>query len=100
MMLTLVHSLLVVWLQSALWQLEPWLPVMWRQAARLLALHKVRRDYVQARVALDTDTAAAELGDVVRLTTARLGYGAGRDFVVVGIEADGKRRRLTLDMWG
>lgn len=70
------------------------------EAARLLALHKVRRDFVQATVALGTTAAATELGEVVRLTTPRLGYGAGRDFIVVGIEADAKRRRLTLDLWG
>jgi hypothetical protein len=70
------------------------------EAARLLALHKVRRDFVQTRVALTQDNAAVDLGDVVALTTARLGYGSGRDFVVVGIDADGKRKRLTLDLWG
>lgn len=70
------------------------------EAARLLALHKVRRDYVQARVALTQAAAAVDLGDVVRLTTPRLGYGAGRDFIVVGVEHDGKRSRVTLDLWG
>lgn len=70
------------------------------EAARLLALHKVRRDFVEARVALTEANAAVDLGDVVRLATNRLGYGAGRDFVVVGIDADGKRKRLTLDLWG
>lgn len=70
------------------------------EAARLLALHKVRRDYVQARVALTEANAAVELGNVVTLTTDRLGYSAGRDFVVVGVDADGKRKRLTLDLWG
>jgi hypothetical protein len=70
------------------------------EAARLLALHKVRRDFVQARVALTQANAAVDLGSVVRLVTPRLGYGAGRDFVVVGIDADGKRGELTLDLWG
>jgi len=70
------------------------------EAARLLALHQVRRDFVQARVALTSANAAVDLGQVVRLVTPRLGYGAGRDFVVVGIDADGKRGRLTLDLWG
>lgn len=70
------------------------------EAARLLALHKVRRDFVEVRVALTEDSAAVDLGDVVRLTTPRLGYGSGRDFVVVGIDADGRRNRLTLQLWG
>lgn len=70
------------------------------EAARLLALHKVRRDFVEARVALTQANATVDLADVVRLTTARLGYSAGRDFIVVGIDADGKRNRLTLQLWG
>lgn len=70
------------------------------EAARLLTLHKVRRDYVQVRVALTQANAAVDLGSVVSLTTARLGYSAGRNFVVVAIDADGKRSRLTLDLWG
>jgi hypothetical protein len=73
---------------------------MTTEATRVLNLHKVRRDFVQARVALTQAAAAVDLGSVVRLVTPRLGYGAGRDFVVVGIEADGKRRQLTLDLWG
>jgi hypothetical protein len=34
------------------------------------------------------------------LVTPRLGYAAGRDFIVVGITVDGRRQRLTLDLWG
>lgn len=70
------------------------------EAARLLALHSVRRDLVRVRVALTQTAAAVDLGDDVTLTLDRLGYGAGRDFVVVGIEIDGRRNRLTLDLWG
>lgn len=70
------------------------------EAARLLALHKVRRDFVEARVALTATNAAIDLGAVVRLTTERLGYSSGRDFIVVGIDANASRKRLTLDLWG
>lgn len=70
------------------------------EAARLLALHKVRRDLVQARVAMNEDSVKVDLGQVVRLTTARLGYESGRDFVVVGIDADAKVDWLTLELWG
>jgi hypothetical protein len=70
------------------------------EASRLLALHGVRRDFVQAEVWLTEANAAVDLGRVVRLVTPRLGYGAGRDFIVVGITADGRRQRLTLDLWG
>jgi len=70
------------------------------EASRLLALHGVRRDFVQAEVWLTEANAAVDLGRVVRLVTPRLGYGAGRDFIVVGITVDGRRQRLTLDLWG
>ena len=70
------------------------------EATRLLALHGVRRDFVQAEVWLTEANAAVDLGRVVRLVTPRLGYGAGRGFVVVGITVDGRRQRLTLDLWG
>lgn len=70
------------------------------EAVRLLTLHKVRRDYVQAEVWISEARAAIELDDVVRLTTPRLGYDSGRDFRVVGIAADGRLGRLTLDLWG
>jgi hypothetical protein len=70
------------------------------EAARLLALHGTRRDFVRATVRLDEDSAAVDLGAVVELQTARLGYTAGRLFAVVGVESDGAQRRLTLDLWG
>lgn len=70
------------------------------EATRLLDMHKVRRDYVRVRLAFTQANAAVNLGDQVTLTTTRLGYGAGRDFIVVGIDLDGKRNRLTLDLWG
>jgi hypothetical protein len=60
----------------------------------------VRRDFVQAEVWLSESAAALDLGQVMRLVTPRLGYGSGRDFVVVGIALDGRRQRLTLDLWG
>jgi hypothetical protein len=70
------------------------------EAARLLDLHKQRRDYVQAEVWLTQAHAVIDLGAIVRLVTPRLGYGAGRSFVVVGITVNARRTRLTLDLWG
>jgi hypothetical protein len=70
------------------------------EAARLLALHKVRRDYVRVVVDFDAVNAALDLGSIVSVQTDRLGYSAGRLFVVVGITSDGASRRLTLELWG
>jgi hypothetical protein len=70
------------------------------EAARLLALHKVRRDFTKATVRLDETKAAIDLGSTVQLMTARLGYTLGRNFTVVGISSDGRKNELTLDLWG
>ena len=71
-----------------------------REAARLLALHKVRRDMVDADVAINAGTASLDLGQEARLKTSRMGYGAGRDFRVIGISTDGRKQKLTAQLWG
>jgi hypothetical protein len=70
------------------------------EATRVLSLFKVRRDYVRATVRLDETKAVIELGSIIQVQTARLGYSAGRLFVVVGIGSDGRKNELTLDLWG
>lgn len=70
------------------------------EATRLQALHGTRRDYVRAKLRLTEARAAVDLGRIVRITTPRLGYDAGRLFAVVGIDVDGRRGNLTLDLWG
>jgi hypothetical protein len=65
---------------------------------RRLALHMVRRDFVRCRVPLTTATAALDLGSIVDVVTTRLGYGAGRKMVVIGVAAD--RYSIDLDLWG
>ena len=70
------------------------------EADRLLALHKVRRDMVDADVAINAGTASLDLGQEARLKTARMGYGAGRDFRVIGISTDGRKQKMTAQLWG
>ncbi len=65
---------------------------------RLLTLHKARRDYVRLTVPLDATSTALDVGQVVQVTTAALGYGAGRKFVILGITRED--RRIILDLWG
>lgn len=65
---------------------------------RRLTLHKVRRDFVRLRLPLTAATAALDLGSIVDVTTAKLGYSGTRKFVVVGVSAD--RTRVELDIWG
>lgn len=70
------------------------------EAGRVLALHKVRRDFVRAVVRLDATKATIDNGSVIQLQTEKLGYDAGRTFVVVGLTGDGRKDELTLDLWG
>ena len=70
------------------------------ETARVLALHKVRRDFVEAEVTTTASNATVDLGTLVELRTSRLDYADGRLFRVVGITADGARNALQLDLWG
>lgn len=70
------------------------------EADRRLALHKVRRDFTKVVVWLTAANAGVDLGKEVRLVTPRLGYSSGRNFTVVGITLDGRRSKVTLDLWG
>jgi hypothetical protein len=68
------------------------------EAARRLALHKVRRD----RIVMPTfmDRGEIELGRTVRLTVPRFGYGMGKNFVVLGNRVDFGKRTRALTLWG
>lgn len=68
------------------------------EVARLLALYKVRRDFVRLRLPLTDDFSAVDLGHKVFVQTPALGYSAGRLFAVLGVDpSDGW---LDLDLWG
>lgn len=71
------------------------------EAARRLALYSVRRDTVTLTVAdpLSRYT-AVDIGSVVNLTTAKLGYGAGKLFTVTGLSVDYQRKAFDLTLWG
>ena len=74
------------------------------EAARRLALYAVRRDFV--RIELPPSVGASvDLGDTVRLLLPRLGFDAGKLFVVVGITeelggADEDTPKTILELWG
>jgi hypothetical protein len=70
------------------------------ETARVLALHKVRRDFVEAEVTTTAANATVDLGTLVELRTSRLDYADGRLFVVVGLTTDGARNAMQLDLWG
>lgn len=68
------------------------------EAARRLALHKIRRD----RIGFPTffDRGDIELGRSVKVQMNRFGYNAGKDFIVLGRDDNNKRRVRTLALWG
>jgi len=68
------------------------------EAARLLALHSVRRDLVRVRIAMTDAHAEIDLGATLMLLTPALGYGAGRSFRVVGVTPED--RVIDLLLWG
>jgi hypothetical protein len=68
------------------------------EAARRLALHSVRRDYVRLHTPLTDDSAQHDLGDELRAVTPALGYAAGRNLVVLGITREGDT--MIFEMWG
>lgn len=71
------------------------------EAARLLALYKVRRDTFKVRARLSAEEVEEiDLGQVVRLTWHRYGLAAGRLFVVTGLRQDFERDAVEVTLWG
>lgn len=71
------------------------------EAARLLALYKVRRDLYDVPVTLDILTGnSLKLMDVVGLDMARFGMGGGKPFRLIGIRVELDNHRAILSLWG
>jgi hypothetical protein len=68
------------------------------EAARRLDLYRFRRDRLV--VTTSWDRGNIDLGKTVKLQFRRLGYEAGKYFVVLGREDDLKRKVRTLTLWG
>ncbi len=81
------------------------------EAARLLALYKVKREMLRVRVRLDVALAGAvDLGAIVELRMPRFGWTDGKLFLVIGMTyqaagrrdppGDGFAATLDLTLWG
>lgn len=71
------------------------------EASRRLDLYKVRRDRLNVRVRIVPGfSAELDLGDVVAIDIARFGYGGGKLFRIIGIQADFKAGAYDLTLWG
>lgn len=71
------------------------------EAARVLALRKVRRDRITAPVrADDFALSVLDLGAVVKLQIPRFGMSGGKLFVVTGMTYRLAQNRIDLDLWG
>lgn len=69
------------------------------EAARYLALYKVRRDVLQVSVNWQ-DATSMLLGSTGTLTLPRLGYQAGKPMVVIGRQEVAKDDKVILTLWG
>lgn len=69
------------------------------EAARLLALYKVRRDRLRVRMRPRYGLPLA-LGDVVRLALPRFGLDAGKLFTVLGLSVDFEDGYVEADLYG
>jgi hypothetical protein len=72
------------------------------EAARRLALYKIRRDRLTFPVAFGSDASKGnvELGRSVKVTMNRFGYNAGKNFLVLGREDNFSKKTRTLTLWG
>ena len=71
------------------------------EAARLLAMYKVRRDLFDVPIDLSVMTAKGIwLLDVVKLDMARFSLNSGRLFRVIGIAFELSSNKVTLTVWG
>jgi len=71
------------------------------EAARLLTLHKTRRDRFNIRVGMNPDVAAAiQIGSVVQIKMDRFGLGSGKLFRVLGLQIDLRTGLVDMTIWG
>ena len=70
-------------------------------AADFLALHKLDRDFLRVRVPMSASMLSAiDLADCVEVVYPRFGMSAGKQFLVVGIDAQWGARTVTYSLWG
>jgi hypothetical protein len=69
------------------------------EAVRRQTLRGVLRQRFVAVVPLDAETELVDLGQVVTLTHARYGLGAGPSLRVLGVDPDVRARHVTLHLW-
>ena len=71
------------------------------EAERRLALFGVRRDVLTLTLPQPSFYGdALDLGKTLKFTADRFGYGAGKNFLIIGIALDYARDRVDLTLWG
>lgn len=71
------------------------------ESDRLLAMFKVRRDFLQVNIRVDTSTISVlDIGEVVSVETSRFGYSSGKLFRIIGITTDLRLNKVELILWG
>lgn len=67
---------------------------------RLQTLRGTKKNVYAVPLGLDIDTVQIDLGEYVELTLDRFGLDSGQVFAVIGIEPDGLRQTVTIEVWG
>jgi hypothetical protein len=70
------------------------------EANRLLALNKVRRDFISVECKSKSLSAIPNLGSLVQITYPRFGYNTGKLFIMLGFEMHLDTDDITLYLWG
>jgi hypothetical protein len=71
------------------------------EAARLLAIYKVRRDMYEVTVRVDSGLAnVIDLGKIVTLQINRFGMTAGKKFLIIGVRTNMRAYHFELTLWG
>jgi len=70
------------------------------EAAARQTLRGSERKRYELVVSLDEETIDIDLGDEVVFTSDRFGFSAGQQLLVLGVDPNAAKRRLTLTVWG
>lgn len=71
------------------------------EAARLLAMFKVTRDFIEIDTPMTAELITAiDLNATVAVVMPRFGYDSGKNFRVIGMQYDALKKIITLSLWG
>jgi|TARA_R110000824_G_scaffold401687_3_gene613648 hypothetical protein len=70
------------------------------EATRRQALRGTKRDSFEFSTRIDSDTLTLDLGQIINVTHSRFGLSAGKNLVVIGLDADATTDSVRVQAWG